>query len=185
MFHQIFFSPKVKWSVIISNKHGIYELLHELSNNLRVSLLGSLKKVRKTWKTYKLIPSLSAKIIFFNTSQKLVEKRNWTFPVWHYFAWKLEFVSNILWIIVVFSNFLLVLAIFSFWVKDWRIFHFNYSINRMQKLVSKKLEQKVTKKPPKKTRQSSKTVISDFKLEYAKMFLMKFCWDDSIFRWKF
>ena len=140
MFHQIFFSPKVKWSAIISNKHGIYELLHELSNNLGVSLLGSLKKVRKTWKTYKLIPSLSAKIIFFNTSQKLVEKRNWTFPVWHYFAWKLEFVSNILWIIVVFSNFLLVLAIFSFWEKDWRIFYFNYSINRMQKLVSKKLE---------------------------------------------
>ena len=26
LFYQIFFSPQVQWSVIISNKHGIYEL---------------------------------------------------------------------------------------------------------------------------------------------------------------
>ena len=35
--------PQVKRSVIISNKHGIYELLHELSNNLRLIFLGNLK----------------------------------------------------------------------------------------------------------------------------------------------
>ena len=29
MFYQIFFSPQVKWCVIISNKHGIFELPHE------------------------------------------------------------------------------------------------------------------------------------------------------------
>ena len=35
---QILFSPQVKWSVIISNKHGIYELPYKLPNDLRVSI---------------------------------------------------------------------------------------------------------------------------------------------------
>ena len=37
----IFFSPPVKRSVIISNKHGIYELPHELPNDLRLRILGN------------------------------------------------------------------------------------------------------------------------------------------------
>ena len=36
MFHQIFLSPPVKRWAIITHKHGIYELPHELSNNLRL-----------------------------------------------------------------------------------------------------------------------------------------------------
>ena len=36
MFYQIFLSPQVKRSAIISNKHGIYELPHELLNDLRL-----------------------------------------------------------------------------------------------------------------------------------------------------
>ena len=38
MFDEIFLSPQVKQIVIIiiSNKHGIYELPHELSNDLRL-----------------------------------------------------------------------------------------------------------------------------------------------------
>ena len=32
---QIFFSPQVKRSVVISNKHGIYELPFELPHDLR------------------------------------------------------------------------------------------------------------------------------------------------------
>ena len=39
MFYQIFLSPQVKRIVIISNKHGIYELPHELPNDLRFSIL--------------------------------------------------------------------------------------------------------------------------------------------------
>ena len=47
------------------------------------------------------MPSLSAKMkIFFNTSQKLPKKRNWTFPAWRYFTWKPEFVSSIARLIV-------------------------------------------------------------------------------------
>ena len=37
---QIFFAPQVKRRVIISNKHGIYELAHELPNDLRIRILG-------------------------------------------------------------------------------------------------------------------------------------------------
>ena len=41
MFDQIFLSPQVKLiSVITSNKHGIYKLPQELSNDLRHTILG-------------------------------------------------------------------------------------------------------------------------------------------------
>ena len=33
MFYEIFLSPQVEQSVILSNKHGIYELPHELPND--------------------------------------------------------------------------------------------------------------------------------------------------------
>ena len=39
MFYQIFLRLQVKRIVIISNKHGIYELPHELSNDLRLRIL--------------------------------------------------------------------------------------------------------------------------------------------------
>ena len=45
MFYQIFFSPQVKRSAIISNKRGIYELPHELPNDLQ------LRKGHKNLKT--------------------------------------------------------------------------------------------------------------------------------------
>ena len=38
---QIFFSPQVNRSVIISIKHGIYELPHEFLNDLRLRILGN------------------------------------------------------------------------------------------------------------------------------------------------
>ena len=37
---------------------------------------------------------------FVSTSKNLLENRNWTFPAVRYFTWKLELVSNILWMIV-------------------------------------------------------------------------------------
>ena len=67
MFHEIFFSPQVKRCAIITYKHGIYELPHELPNDLRLRILGNIKKVLKpqeslqTLKPYSLVPSLSAK----------------------------------------------------------------------------------------------------------------------------
>ena len=54
--------------------------------------------------------------------------------------------------------------------KMQNMFCFNYLINRMQKTVTKNKSKKF-----KKGRQSSKSDISNFKLECAKTFLMKFC----------
>ena len=39
MVQQIFLSPQVKPSIIISNKHGIYDLLHKLPNVIRLRIL--------------------------------------------------------------------------------------------------------------------------------------------------
>ena len=41
MFDKIFMSPQVKRIVIISNKDVLYELLHELPNDLRLRALGN------------------------------------------------------------------------------------------------------------------------------------------------
>ena len=47
MFYQIFLSSQVKRSAIITYQHGIYELPHELPNNVRLRKLGNIKKVSK------------------------------------------------------------------------------------------------------------------------------------------
>ena len=39
IFYQNLFSPKLKWSLIIIIKHGIYELPHESQNGLRFKIL--------------------------------------------------------------------------------------------------------------------------------------------------
>ena len=41
MFYQIFLSPQVKRWAIITDKLGIYELSHELPNNLRLTILAN------------------------------------------------------------------------------------------------------------------------------------------------
>ena len=40
MFYQIFLSQQVKGCAIITYKHGIYELPHELPNDLRLKIFG-------------------------------------------------------------------------------------------------------------------------------------------------
>ena len=47
MFYEIFLSPQVYRWVIITYKHGIYELPHELPNDLRLRKLGNIRKVSK------------------------------------------------------------------------------------------------------------------------------------------
>ena len=41
MFYQILLSPQVKRWAIITYKHGIWELRHELPNDLRLRTLGN------------------------------------------------------------------------------------------------------------------------------------------------
>ena len=47
MFYLIFFSPQVNRFAIITYKHGIYELPHELPNDLRLRKLGNIRNVVK------------------------------------------------------------------------------------------------------------------------------------------
>ena len=47
MFYQIFLSTQVKRCAITTYKHGIYELPHELQNNVRLRKLGNISKVSK------------------------------------------------------------------------------------------------------------------------------------------
>ena len=41
MFYQIFLGPQEKTYAIISYKHGIWELPHELPNDLRLEISGN------------------------------------------------------------------------------------------------------------------------------------------------
>ena len=41
MFYEVFLSPQVKRCAIITYKHDIYELLHELPIDLRLWILGN------------------------------------------------------------------------------------------------------------------------------------------------
>ena len=64
MFYQIFLSLQVKRYAIITYKHGIYELPHELPNDLRLRIflrkLGNTRKVSKPHR--KIVSSLPAKM---------------------------------------------------------------------------------------------------------------------------
>ena len=37
---------------------------------------------------------------FVSTSKNLLKNRDWTSPIVRYFTWKLEFVLNVLWMII-------------------------------------------------------------------------------------
>ena len=48
MSYQVFLSSQVKRSAIISNEQGVYELPHELPNNIRLRILGNKEKSGKS-----------------------------------------------------------------------------------------------------------------------------------------
>ena len=112
MFYLILLSPQVKRWAIITYKHGIHELPQELPNELRLRSLENYEKLKKCLNFTEWWPSTKSSCQngnFINTSRKLLARRNETFPLVHYFTWKLEFVSDILWVIV-FGNFFLILT---------------------------------------------------------------------------
>ena len=67
-FYQIFLSPQVKRSMIISNKLGVYVLPHELPNDLRPRILGNKEKSGESPNLLELYTyaSLSAKMKSFS-----------------------------------------------------------------------------------------------------------------------
>ena len=64
MFYQIFLSPQVKRWAIITYKHGIYELPHELPNDVRLGTWGNKEISGKCQRIMddSLVPSPSAKM---------------------------------------------------------------------------------------------------------------------------
>ena len=84
MFCQIFLSPQVKRCAIITHKHGIYQLPHELPNGLRFRILGNQEVSGKCLnpKNDSLVSTHSPcqNENFINTSKKLLKNRNKTFP---------------------------------------------------------------------------------------------------------
>ena len=55
MFYQISLSPQVKRCAIITYKHGIYDLPHELPNDFRLKDLRKLGNMRKVPKLHRMI----------------------------------------------------------------------------------------------------------------------------------
>ena len=77
MFYQIFLSPQVKRIVIISNKHGIYELPHELPNDSYI-----LARIDKIWTAIKICTDCCQlnKLVKLIKEKKRELKENFTFP---------------------------------------------------------------------------------------------------------
>ena len=81
----------------------IYELPHELTNELRLRTSGNSDISGISQNSIELFPSPqthSRNENFVSTSKYLLRSKAWAFPVLCYFTWKLEFASNILWMIV-------------------------------------------------------------------------------------
>ena len=100
MFDRIFLSLQVKRSVINSNKHGIHVLPYDLPKRPNTKNLKKLENIRKISELHKIIAQCSPKKFCQYQEKKLLKNRYRTFPVVRYFTPKLEFISNILSMIV-------------------------------------------------------------------------------------
>ena len=107
MFYQIFPSPQLKRCAFIPYKHGIYELSHELPNDLRYLVNHEILKIpgnqeipgkcpnSTEWKPDSPVPYPHAKMKTLLILAKISWKTKINFAASH----KLELVSNILWMI--------------------------------------------------------------------------------------
>ena len=86
MVEQISFHYKWNeaWLLVIN------ELPPKLPNDLRLRL-KKISKLQKIVAQRSVLPQSKG---FDSTSKNLLKNRNWTFPVVHYFTWKLDFVLN-------------------------------------------------------------------------------------------
>ena len=79
MFYQIFISPQAKRCVIITYKHGIYELPHKLPNDLRRKEIRKYEESLKNSYNDSLVPSLPAKMKILLILAKISSKTEITF----------------------------------------------------------------------------------------------------------
>ena len=73
MLCHFLFSPQVKRSTIITNKHGIYNFSHELSNDLRLSISGNQQSIKTSWNNSQGL-SVTVKIKLLLILAKSIEK---------------------------------------------------------------------------------------------------------------
>ena len=79
MVEQVFLSPQVRQSMIISNKHVIYDFSHKLLNNY----IGSQEISRKSQNFVELLPSAlssSQNEKFVSASKNLLKNKSELFP---------------------------------------------------------------------------------------------------------
>ena len=74
MFYEIFYSPQVKGCAFITYKHGIYDLPHELPNDVRPRKLGNTRKVSNFIEWYHSVQSSCQNENFVNPSKTLKNK---------------------------------------------------------------------------------------------------------------
>ena len=117
-------SPQVKRYLTSSIANSVHELPHELSNNLRVRILGNqeiLAKYQMWGETQPSAQSSFQKQNLDNSSQKICKNRFYFFEVLSNFTVFLQFVRNIL-ASIVWGN------IFFGWNLAQFPSHMNYSI---------------------------------------------------------
>ena len=69
MFYQVFLSSHVKRYVIITYKHDIHELPHELPNHLRLTNLRKLENIRKVSKPHRMAAKIKILLILAKFSK--------------------------------------------------------------------------------------------------------------------
>ena len=104
MFYQIFLSPQLKRGAIVSNKHGVSQLPHELSNDLNHRSY-KIRESQENLKTCWIIdqgPVFLLKCNFFQPQPKTPEKQKLNISPRMLFHMKTRvclkyFVNNCLW----------------------------------------------------------------------------------------
>ena len=79
ILYQIFFSSQVKRSMIVSNKHSIYKLPHELLNDFRLRILRNWESSGKSQNFIELQPSAQSSHqtqFSLDTSSKMLKNIN-------------------------------------------------------------------------------------------------------------
>ena len=84
MFYATFLSPQVKRCAVIIYKYCLYGLSHEFPNDLRLRILGNIRKVARFHRMMPRAYSSCKNESFVDTSRKLLTNRNETFRVVFY-----------------------------------------------------------------------------------------------------
>ena len=103
MLYEIFLWLEVKRCRVVTYKNGIYEVPQELLNDLRIRNWANHEISGKCEIFKDGYPSSRCSCEnenFVDTIKQFLKNGKLSFPVVHYFSWKLELVSNKLWIIV-------------------------------------------------------------------------------------